>query len=1799
MTGLVFLNQASSMIGALPAGFQRDLKELIGTTDVVSDKRVSEANYNQMFDGNLQVVLNGQDLYISSTVNPGVRSLSETYAANEPTMGIDDYYSVIITLNEDILKKYLKFTSQTDGDNTVEALVDFKIPGIRTPVNGSEVGSYFYNYILEPGKQYPEINVKAKTAVSKKALAQLFCVAYLLKSGGFLTSLPFEEMFAMVKMGLRLSGRKERYPFFRLEGKKWVSDFPLYAKVPALNSSNLNSLYNTKKAFALNGMPGGSLHMQVDLSIQQKSDTLNADRNLVNMGTSMGTLSQYDWKSLKTINAVYGYNDRDNLPRGIVGTSHEDWDHIHPFGLYFNNGIFPFTMSDSRNALNCRERLIEETVFSLGTRISNIWHANSYVTTVYPEEVIIEKDVLSGLIYIRNCYAELGHANDNAYTRWFTIGGHLYEIKPNEVFIINPVAWTGFIDSSVISETGNFVNKTNFKNFNDRAVRPIFDYVYQTYDYVDVGQQMGIQGLPATEYGPSQLKGRPFQFQPLSVHRMRPDGCPDNAMLFKAYGIVNKGATAYFEITNKAENKISLINRYVGPSIGAILANDDNLKELASTVIPLGEANRRPQAKLDLRTGIWYQDTPNTERKVPHYLVKQSTRAAKGNHVYGITFQIPHVFQPYGGMYNVNAKSSMVYTLYRPLHILSVQLNENAREMKLPNNRGNFTTYVVQQQMADNTAVDTRFSINNGKVNSSLFKADSLKVSIPSYITKEDSFTVNPDLTINGRNLIYNESRLEDFTIKPLDRIESVNTQRMFTPWRLVNNELYVFKMPGGDYTPDFRAFGGATNEKAIKPSGMSRLPSTGYLPYPSAVGNFNKFKRVAGGTVAGTKTLINDNNVMYPTDNWANYPNILRAPLLHDVANTNAARETYVNKIDLIDPRRFSWLSKGFMTRGSKIVDSSRWPYRIMTSTQLLNKELTAKTVLTTQMMSEKYNKLNTVYDVEDAFTSGNEGIYQVFQRVPIIEMFGGRYGTSAQLFSHDKVRENNASSRSDLSLAFNEPLPVSAANERFIYYTVPTNGSRLINQNGDGYRVIYPIGENNLVNKIKTCTLEMGIGAQYLSCLIVRFDTVEKAVKSMCHLVFSPGLHQVHLEELSEKAFNKTEVIGGNLAVETTLAHMQFFRTSVATTNNYAGIESQRTIEYNGLNSTLYEEVENLILSNFGIPGAMSGVSTSEYSVQLDNRNYSYFPHNAKGVRAVIPNRQSRDHEIQYKQVRTTTRFEHADVVDVFQHDSSQENYDNLKRSADNYPGRHKWLVPTVMDDRFLGLTFPGQVLFNKTKGVFEEVFYLRDMFGPDEPVYIVKCVGNAKIIIEDEPAVNSATPLYTCKGRKELSAIYRVTATGDRAANYVYIRAFHHNTKTRAYEVKLYNGFRWLGKNLWGFNLAERVYGLSTSNKGLYEITNQNINVYSDLFAGIAPSLELTVDDWQCNHLGIPYLTLDEVRYASPQKAQSDKIIPFELPFNESVIDSSVTEQNASKAFGVPVRFKSTTNKGFSWNGGRLAGNYSEFASSLTGFFLNTKFFNAVSFPSAIDNNELTELASCPMHWTYKENKRVLVKEFNALSRFSVFRRVGAAGNVRRIELPKEISLTLLHRDELKRFDETEELENFYCGFTNPEFNYTAVYNYGVVESKLHLIHDYEIPRINLKGFVYNAALNFSLFNLVVSEGSEVFITINKTINVDLYVDEYTKNLVAFSLFHIEGGDATVYVQLAEGVTINVNIHSRPTSIKPYGYVVTADIYNHPGKTVKFVYIGEGVKVQSNDTDLKRMRTYLARVNRAFKS
>lgn len=1801
MADLVFINNASDLNNEIPDELARDLPNFVIKANYYTDLRVGRQVFSPEFDDAYRLFLIGQELYIETKASPLIKALSETYQNDELLEGVDDYLAVEVALDRTLMEKYFTFKVTQNEGLQVTTKKEITIPPIYAPIQGNEVGSYFYNYILGRYYGYSSAIRPAGTILTKQELAQFFCAIYLLKSGGFLADLPFEDMYAMIKLGLRLSGRREQYPFLRRENKKWVTSSMLYTKIPTLTGTTGEALRRTKKGFALSGAAGQTLHMNIDLALHNDNGNLRYDRNLISAAHAMGTVAQIDWNSLEVLARRYLAGSLGHHPRGVIGRDrYNEWFQNYPFGLYYSGAVFPYTESVQNSANEKRQRYLEENAFCLKNNFANVNWANSYITTMFPEEVIIDKDILTGIIQVRNCYGEL-YLTDESYTRTFTIGGHVYRIAPNDVFFINPVAYTGFVDASSVDES---LQIQTCKTFNNKAIRPMFDYIYTFFSGKYVNRNIGQSSLPTSEYGINKVNGNPFQYQPLSIHSMRPDGAVDGAMVYRAYGIVNKGATTIYEVNDPYSGEVSFINRYAGPSIGSILNVPANRDECAKTVMGMGSASSSANAILDINAGIWYLDRQDTDRKVQHFLTKQPIRNAAGDSIYGITFQVPHVFQPYGGLNNYQAKYASSTTFNRPMAILSARTKSKTPGLTFDNQRGRYSSGLAVQKREGGGDVNSRFAIVEGKVRNDYLDNNSLTVNFAAFVTTKDSFKVRPDLTIEGTNLMWNGNGLLDFVIHPLDRIENIVPSRMFTPWKYGGGN-WVVKLPGETATKAFsgnmEALAGDSNAQYMRPANMSNTVSIGTLPYPAKVTSSDKFKFIlANNPRLSVNSPLNLSSVLAAYDNWSNYQMVLRTSLMYDVAVTNAARESTPNKTDIFDPRRFSMLSKGFMTRGSKMHDREPWPYRILRNDGFRTIEMQANTAHLSTNAVARYNLISAYYKTDQDQLVSRESTYQQFHRVSLVDVVSSRYGIAGRVFADNRLATNTSRNEALRQWAWNEPLPAAKDGESLVPFVIPTNGTRLVNYNGEqwSHRAnILPGGE---IATVRNRVLEMGIGSQYISCLVAFFDTTQKKLRNLFHVVFPPGFPQIYLSDI------RLDEIGGTtpldklgLASETGLLMMSLQGSGLADKLPQHLI-STRELLYTGLFSTVYEEVENLILSNFGVPFGMSGVHPREYGIKITDTNFVHFPPNLTGSRVIRTGSTKDDFKISYEPIKPTEKVSPYEIVETFDYEPDQLSYENAKRSDENYKNPIKWLIPTVMDDRYLGLTVPGQVLYNKAKNKYEEVFYLRDMFGPDEPVFIVKCVGNARIRIDDGNAWNNVEgTTYSDKGRVERSVTYTIVASGDRAANYVFVRAFYHHDRTKAYELKLYNGFRWMARNLFGFNLSNEIYGLANvRNQDNFTMSNKNIYVRNDLFAGLPSSLGINATNWRCNHLGMPYLTPDEVFYQTEANASRDVINDHPFPFDKTKIYTVQEERNKYVQFGVPMFFYASDTKGFTWNGGSVSTGYGGLNYEARRFFDGTVFNDFFSVPSAIPTQNFPSL-STPILWAFRENKRVVYKEMSDQMKF------GATIDPKKLtsmdyiaNWDGTINTFLLSRVPSRRFEETEPPANFYKGFINVDHHYTAMYNYAAVDSKLHVVHDFEVQKYVIRPFRKIEPIFYSLINVVVGEGSEVFINLNKSIVIDLIVPTNREREINFSIVSVEGENSVVYLQMAENTTITVNLISEATGRTLAGNVVVASLNPYSGKNIKFMYAGQDMRVNSSNATITNVQNKRVRLGTVIK-
>ena len=497
--------------------------------------------------------------------------------------------------------------------------------------------------------------------------------------------------------------------------------------------------------------------------------------------------------------------------------------------------------------------------------------------------------------------------------------------------------------------------------------------------------------------------------------------------------------------------------------------------------------------------------------------------------------------------------------------------------------------------------------------------------------------------------------------------------------------------------------------------------------------------------------------------------------------------------------------------------------------------------------------------------------------------------------------------------------------------------------------------------------------------------------------------------------------------------------------------------------------------------------------------------------------------------------------------------------------------FIQPMVLDDRYLGLTVPGQLVYDKDKGDYVEAFFLQDMFGPDETVFVVKCVGTAKIVIERDPIAN---PNYQDRRRQESSIAYRVVATGDNNSNYVLVRSYRTSDKRFADDVKLFNGFRWLQKRLWFTNFTTRVetYGVLNANK--FQLAATNVNIAVNPFEQLG-TYGVTKETWKCNHLGLPYLTAPDVEYEDTSYATSvyarDKVSPLTLSYFYQVQQPQ------------PVNFK----WGLFYQYGSLDG----FGEKMAMLGIPFKTFIDIPLHLNLDKNHVL---SSPIHYSFRENKRIVLTEGTKTL-------YGLASN-KAIEdfyfgdpTPfTKVTSRLLSRKGLSRL-ETEQLPSrFHEGFYNPSFIYTALFNFAATEGNLYIVYNLNVQEFVLEADSDDTPLNFALFNVVANENAKVFLSIDKPIIVRLRVSQRVLEGIRFNLVHVEGKDAKILIQTNNvPLKLIVEVVDNP-SVSVSGEICLVDAFTapDPDRSLEVFYNGSDWQIEkstvSPQTDISRLVT-----------
>lgn len=1719
------------------------------------DKRTGERIGDLTYDKVVHFYLLGSSLFICRGISPVLSQTRQPVPPSGTLLGIDAYGSAEVVIPEDTLTEF--FTLNEVGEELIlTCKTNLIIPGFKTPYTGEEVGSILYNQILGRNKTFVEVACPQGRILTKPEVAQLLLVWFIYRHGGFVTSCIEGEMYATIKTALILGGQ-EQHPFITLSPSGFSTPRKYFQASTKPVKKDLGHLSDQPRAFGLSGIPGNTLMMGIDLAIYYDTTAVDSSRLKVKRDNHTPTLTHTDPSSLEVYSSTFLNPLQDRTARGVIGhNQYNDWIMNYPFGLMTNMQAEPFKAEGDGNTVEFKQRYLREIALNLRNEQTNLGQTNTAVSTVFPEEVIIDQDVLTGVIHVSNVYGSMG-LTEETYTRWFTVAGLVYPIKPKEVYLINPAAYTGM---------RSVMRYNDIKAFHGNAVRLTLDVLYN-YFYADQKRTPTTNGsyYNHESYGPAGYPYAPrFPFYPINGHYARPDGTPDNAGLYKAYGIVNQGATTYYELTD-SQGRTSLINRHFSPSIGAMINRKAKRDTLASTVMRVGGGwNAGKHLRLDVRSGQWFVDEDNESRRVRYYAVKTFLKNNQEEDIYALTPQQPHIFAPYGHHLNKASKESKETTLDRTLPTLTVRRN---KDYQLPTIDMKVFGQDVDRGYLIPHRNEERFEIYSGNLGDAdgRFVRDSIRLSVPNLLTTKESFRIDNNFMIGLNPFYQNTMVYEQADAEASDLRENALVSKTFKPWNIDRRRGVRFEVGIKDFgnialTGQRTAF---ANTMMINGQPDSFISPPNY--YPSRANYLGS--KLSSTTPTETQlfqgSFVFKGGLVGNTTTWNDYPGLLRPVVMNSGLISNDAKHGTIVNADLYDTRRMSLLIKEFMLRrtGSHVV--TNLPIRIRNNQALEQLELCGQGegVTTSDFTHQKTNK--TFENNQISTVAMRESVYPSFIRLHEIERRYRRYGdlpTTAVPYGN-KV--------SPQGFYYNNPLPLSSAGMSFgdNMILIPTNGSRLTFFNGE-YKNRY-WEEREGVHMSKSWHLEQGIGSQYASVLVVTFDKSSMTISRLHHLVLSPGSSSTYFKDgMMDRVI---QYDGKARDIVSQLISRIDIMPSVTTDQ----VISCRELPDNGYYQPLRERVENLILSNFGAPMMMTGSFKFRQEVLSEPnviKQQTLIPNLIYRSTIVEKDSQDKKRIVRYVPVQEQDKLLPQEIIETLDYEPQYTPYEAAKRDRANWDNDlPTFIQPMVLDDRYLGLTLPGQLVYDKDKGDYVEAFFLQDMFGPDETVFVVKCVGTAKIVIERDPVTNAN---YQTRYQPESSVAYRVVATGDTNSNYVLVRSYRSSDKRFADDVKLFNGFRWLQKRLWFTNFTTRVetYGVLNTNK--FQLAATNVNISTNPFEQLA-SYGITKDTWKCNHLGLPYLTAPDVEYEDTGYASSvsarDKITALTPSYFYQVQQPQ------------PVNFK--------WGLFYQYGTIDGFGEKMAMLGIPFKTFIDIPLHLNLDNRYAL---SSPMHYSFRENKRIILTEgtktLYGLTSNSAMENLQLDYPIQQSKVVSK----LLSRKDLARLELEQSPSRFHEGFYNPSFIYTALFNFAATDGNLYVVYNLNVNEFVLEADNDDTPLNFALFNVVANENAKVFLSIDKPIIVRLRVSQRVLEGIRFNLVHVEGKDATVLIQTNNiSLKLIIEVIDNP-SVSVEGEICLVDAITapDPDRSLTVFYNGSDWQIEksahSAQTDISRLVT-----------
>lgn len=1357
------LNQDSATDGILSALSVTERKALIEVVDKM-ETRVSFYNRstNARFDG-----VSG---WIGISTTPTGIELTDEVAYLEGRNDVEylkGMYSALF-LNKEMLSPFFTFTSKA-GKITLTPKKSFPLINYRFPTRPED--KLWFHHIVEG----------TRLEAAMKADDQIGWLLRLLTIGNFCEpmgctgdrNLAYLRIYQAFGIDLESAispyrTNDERDSVFGFMPKEPNDVVVTYDKI----MTEVNGYNDYDRGFYLNGLAGSTIHLATALNIFKQG---RQDRtNFYSPPTYTIPLS------IPYVSFTELFRNKTEWENGTNRNILKDYGNL----VY---ALSPpgFRSNLNRTASWGEERALSERMDRVlsGNATYTSWHVPGTnpllgINTTAPEWLVIEQDLLTGYITLRN-----QHPNKYVY---FTVGGLDLPVPPKQVCVINPESFNQYI---------------LVKEFADRpkGYRTGFDLMYKERWKLPSGDDS--VGYSDTCY-----------FPPINVMPIRPDREPDTYKLRARYGFGGMGCNNFMINVDNATKAIKNASvRWLGTPISAFFRKSEVMADFLLTSYLAREID--PDLKLDLNLikGLLLPSNARDDTlkgKFVYYMRRLAEAIEDRQHSFEGSYGplwIAH--ETYANaMMSFSLLPSSVY-LPEGVHRIASGHSERNLFQSMPG-----FIYWSEKTFNPNEWLKTKLNVRNGHWleihDFGTTRTDTPRKAFHENITKENLMS---SVTFINHDEIRKDEDANKGIVNtvPAINLDIDNILNADEPIRfsfktpVVYQSGYVRQFNGSFTIDEFNAFGGIDGEQYRGISGQYFLK--------------NNVGKVAGTGVA--TRLHGHLTGSFLTTNWFKrgpiHPGMLgsifqkRMRYLDNVSgismnNTNQIFHTdYFSDTDELnygrDRWRFGYGSSAWwfaIDYFASETTSMRPNVKTLTRSDLINYNMPSTTrdfvwfkpssseVLANNWAWTGYGQMNLVSSGYLSHRSNSSGRHNWMKRW----WWSDRYpGCETVYPAFVKVNEMDTHDRYGKLLKYKSPNNFDAANYTQTYWNPIISTSF--------YDFIIPC-DGSIVTNYTTTAGEMGSMThanpdeeEYGDYFVVETGR-ETASLSFIHVrensmelyQFPYGVSSVHIV----RSYGELRILND-------------FSTS------YQGwVEREpyikRTIrEDSPLETSTYWFVKVLIAANFAIGLDRLSVHSGYFKRFVAQTGYSQYLHPGLEFHEVKGDRHQRERNSANppQVIVVPNELPDTSIYSTITNEDRGMPQQAFGRQMNDLEGRQpyrKWLIPQVLDDRYSGILFRGAGYEHYQNNRI----YYKDLFGTSQSVQYFKLLGKSyiRMVGRIPPRRDEVT------GREELlqkPVIFELK--GEAEVWYWGVGGYY----SRLSKVKIKDGFRWTNNAHFAYHLT----------------------------------------------------------------------------------------------------------------------------------------------------------------------------------------------------------------------------------------------------------------------------------------------------------------------------------------------------------------------------------------------------------